>query len=184
MTRTLLMVGCLAILFSPLVNAEVYQYRDSEGNLRFTDDYMQVPPDQRPDFQPQDAILDAAASGVEPDSADEQANPDTGEDNAGKDGNGAQIEAEVERLKKEQAELAEEYQLLKAETERLKALRESRKTPEEIEKYNAEARNLADQIRAFNGRQKKLADRMKSYFSLIESYNEGVQAMTGPATVE
>ena len=55
------------LLFSMVVlavipgQAEIYKYRDAQGNISFTDDWAQVPPDQRPQAEFLQAVGDNEA---------------------------------------------------------------------------------------------------------------------------
>lgn len=70
----LLMV--LAWTFCLPVNAQIYQYRDKQGQLRFTDDYYAVPVEQRP-AQPDESVrlVKPEATEAEPAAAESSVPP-------------------------------------------------------------------------------------------------------------
>jgi hypothetical protein len=67
--RTLLLPVMVLWLVSPPAYGEYYQYTDTNGVLRFTDDLASVPPEQRPDVKTlqsvkSDPVQPAAAAPV------------------------------------------------------------------------------------------------------------------------
>ncbi|MGB5984324.1 MAG: DUF4124 domain-containing protein [Desulfobacterales bacterium] len=177
-----LLVGCLSVLGSAVVQAEIYQYRDDNGVLRFTDNYLDVPPDQRPEFEPSEPAVQAQALTPQVEESTTAANSEA-EPASGNSADATAAEASqgtVEVLKQEQTDLLAEYQALSAERDRLEALRESRETPEEIQQFNVDAEALSERIGSFNQRKEKLDSQLRGYVELIEGYNESVKAMTQP----
>ena len=175
------LIGCLLVIGSAVAQAEIYQYRDANGVLRYTDNYLEVPPEQRPDFEPsepsaQESAVTPPKEGQPAAAADDQANAGAQTDS----GSAPPSDPAVEVLKQEQADLLAEYQILSSERDRLEALRESRKSVEEVEQFNADAAALSQRIESFNQRKEKLDGQLRSYVELIEGYNESVEAMAQP----
>ena len=185
MKHTWLLIFTFVFLLPGVNFAEIYQYRDEDGNLRFTDNYLEIPTEQRPVFSPPEDKI-----GVSQDETAEvpnpaMANPEKanirqaqGDDISGQTDNNDF----AENFRREQEALAAEYRILTAQQEQLEAQRESRKTSEEIARFNAEALALSDRIKVFNERQQKLDDQLRRYAELIKTYNDSISARNQPSS--
>jgi hypothetical protein len=170
-----------------IVSAEFYRYVDEQGKVHYTDEFGNVPPDQRPkvdeyeEFQDQVTSQEAETAGQEEvplagsgrDVEEEVPPVATGTDAEKSD---AQTETQAdadeekslqEELREVGAELEEEYQAL---LEERKQLDEASKT-----RMGAAVRaELVEKIRDFNARIKDYEGRREAYNREVEAYNASI----------
>lgn len=162
-----LLILLSVILFCGSASAEFYKYYDENGNVHFTDDFNQVPKDQR----------DAAKGYVEAEGKPEavQTPPENTEKAAapGEADKGAEYEFQkkADELDQRKKELADEYESLMKENERISEMRKSVKNPTDGQKYN-------ESVRALNIKLKDHDKKRKAFFSDVEEYNSKVAEQT------
>ena len=168
----LLLAGALVLLWTTAYG-EFYQYTDTNGVLRFTDDLASVPPEQRPDVKTHqsvksDPVQPAAAAPVTGNQSPGAAPsidgtpPQTGAWNA-------KIASQANELDRMQVELNKAYRDLQAAREALEA-----KTPpagasteardayrKQVKNLNARIENYEAQYAAFREKEKAFNDQYR-----------------------
>lgn len=149
--RILMVLTFLAIITSP-VCAEYYKYRDANGILRFTDNLLEVPEDQRENIQAyQEAVTPEPEVEVEI-SAEEQ-------EKLLNDRNSL-----VEQLNQEREVLEKTYTELEAERNTLLAASPS---PDDQEAYEAHRKRIED----FNLKIKRYEEQRKEFQAKVDRFN-------------
>ena len=163
-----------------LVSAEFYRYVDEQGKVHYTDEFGNVPPDQRPhvdayeEFQDQVTSQEAETTGQEEvpvagsgrDVEEEEVTRVGKGTDAGKSDAGEKKSLE-EELREVGRELEEEYQ----------ALLEERKQLDEAsrERMGAAVRaELVEKVRDFNARIRDYEGRREAYNREVEEYNASI----------
>jgi len=180
--RLVIGLAMLTVATFPMVAwGEFYKYIDGNGNVRFTDDLANVPPEQRTKVEEyKEAVPDRPSlkeeeakgkgqddgKGTEPEAAEGTAKTDTETGSAMDDG---KTEAMRQELKDEGLRLQEEYDALMEERERLDKAASTRLTP-------AAQRGLIDKIKDFNAR-------IQDYEKRREAHNKAVEAYQTETTV-
>lgn len=153
------------------VNAQMYEYRDSDGNIRFTDDLGTVPEDKRENARRIRAVPEYS-------SPFEQKEPpaETEETVVNADGQGEVDQAETEAdlfekgevLRREQAELQAEYEGIQEEKMRIGDPPNDDATLAEFEAYGEKVDQINDRIRAYQEKLKDHKQRVKAYNARFE----------------
>jgi len=183
----------LAILtvasFPTVARGEFYRYIDGNGNVRFTDNLANVPPEQRTRVEEYKEVVPDRPSlkeeeakgkgqddgkGTEPEAAEGTAKTDTETGSAMDDG---KTEAMRQELKDEGLRLQEEYDALMEERERLDKAASTRLTP-------AAQRGLVDKIKDFNARIQDYEKRRETHNKAVEAYQTDTTASDVPAEGE
>lgn len=154
-------VFCL--LFTVSASAEFYKYYDKNGKVHFTDDFNNVPPDQR-----------AAVKGYEEVAKQEEKKPAVAEPQAvAAEGGEADkkgkydLNSKIKDLDKRKTELSDEYESLMKENETIAQMRKKVKTPADAQKYN-------DTVKALNKKLKEHDKKRKAFYADVEEYNTRV----------
>ena len=148
--RLFLLLVALSLIPMP-VFAEFYKYKDANGVLRFTDNLLEVPKDQREKIQ---TYKEVVTPEPEPDISDAQK-----EDAALKNQNNR-----AEQLNNEREVLEQSFKALDAER---KSILESPTSPQEQEAYEAHKQR----IEAFNARIKAYEEQRKMFQAKVDAYN-------------
>jgi len=183
----------LAILtvasFPTVARGEFYRYIDGNGNVRFTDNLANVPPEQRTRVEEYKEVVPDRPSlkeeeakgkgqdegkGTEPEAAEGTAKTDTETGSAMDDG---KTEAMRQKLKDEGLRLQEEYDALMEEREKLDKAASTRLTP-------AAQRGLVDKIKDFNARIQDYEKRRETHNKAVEAYQTDTTASDVPAEGE
>ncbi len=109
MLKFIFSIAALVILLTSTVSAEIYQYTDEGGVVRFTDDSSLIPEDQRSDVE----TLESVQSTYSPEEVVQQASSQSEETGAGKVRNSA---SELDAIRED---LLREYNALEAEKKTL-----------------------------------------------------------------
>jgi hypothetical protein len=171
MTRKLIFVIVLCLSMTIPASAEFYKYYDPDGNLRFTDDINQVPPDQRQSVKTYSEVEseseEQASPGATPPAAlqDETAADEV----ETSEGQPFDYEQRIKELDATKLELANEYKALMEENARLAELKKTVKTPEQVKQYN-------EGVKALNQKLKEHDRKRKAFFSAVEEYNAKVDS--------
>jgi hypothetical protein len=170
MNRISLVIALSILLCAPSLWAEFYKYYDQNGNVYFTDDYNQVPTDQRDKVEGYSEYVNeenkAAPNPTGPQDALEapQGAANAGVGNAG-------LDAKIQQLDRRKMELAREYDGLIKENQRLAEIKNSIQTTEDAANYN-------EQIKQLNARIKAHDQKRKQWFSDVEAYNAEVASQS------
>jgi hypothetical protein len=168
--------------FPTVARGEFYKYIDGNGNVRFTDNLANVPPEQRTQVEeygeavpPRPSLKEKdEAKGTEPESAE-------GTANAGPEAGSAVDEGKTEGvrddLKEEEERLQEEYDALMEEREKLDKAASTRLTP-------AAQRGLVDRIKDFNARIQDYEKRREAHNKAVEAYQTDTIVSEPPADGE
>ncbi len=152
--RILLLLVALSLIPMP-VFAEFYKYKDANGVLRFTDNLLEVPKDQREKIQ---TYKEVVTPEPEPDISDAQK-----EDAALKNQNNR-----AEQINSEREVLEQSFKALDAER---KSILESPTSPQEQEAYEAHKQR----IEAFNARIKAYEEQRKMFQAKVDAYNAEIE---------
>jgi small-conductance mechanosensitive channel len=165
MHRIFLFVFVSLALMSTSVWGEFYKYLDKEGNVHFTDDYNQVPMDQRENVKGYEEHVPEENTPSTASGAPAEAEPPDSAVNKNRGGSG--LDAKMQELDRRKAELAREYEVLVNENERLAEVKKNIQTTEDAAQYN-------EQIRQLNARIKAHDQKRKQWFEDVEAYNSQV----------
>jgi len=152
--RLFLLLVALSLIPMP-VFAEFYKYKDANGVLRFTDNLLEVPKDQRDKIQ---TYKEVVTPEPEPDISDVQK-----EDAALKNQNNR-----AEQINSEREVLEQSFKALDAER---KSILESPTSPQEQEAYEAHKQR----IEAFNARIKAYEEQRKMFQAKVDAYNAEIE---------
>lgn len=153
--RTLIMLAVLSLVPIPAC-AEYYRYKDTDGVIRFTDNLLNVPEDQRENIQ---TYKEALTPGPKPETSDA---PRGKLDSKGRNGR-------VEELNSERESLEQVFKDLDAER---KLLLESSPIPQETEAYEA----YKKRIEAFNEKIKSYEERRKMFQARVDAFNAEIES--------
>jgi len=175
-----LLIGLVLLLFPVLVSAELYRYTDERGVIHFTDNYIEIPENQRPKVEIITSPEETAAPQVRtvPDQTEETRPPEeTIEDGrpggeAGAQGleavaEGAQSQQQFEALIKTKADLDKIYYSLATEKEALVKEQKTLKTLESIRAYQ-------DKVNLFNQRLADYERQRQAFQNQADAYNKSV----------
>lgn len=162
---------------------EFYKYIDGNGNVRFTDNLANVPPEQRTRVEEYEEAVpnqpslqekkdEGKGTGPEPTEGTAKAGPEAG--SAVDEG---KTEGMREDLKEEGLRLQEEYDALMEEREQLDKAASTRLTP-------AAQRGLIDKIKDFNARIQDYEKRREVHNKTVEAYQTDTTASDLPAEGE
>ena len=152
--RLFLLLVALSLIPMP-VFAEFYKYKDANGVLRFTDNLLEVPKDQRRNNQ---TYKEVVTPEPEPVISDAQK-----EDAALKNQNNR-----AEQINNERGVLEQSFKALDAER---KSLLESPPSPQEQEAYEAHK----ERIEAFNAKIKAYEEQRKMFEANVDAYNAEIE---------
>ena len=164
------------MLYSQVASAEIYKYHDEQGNVHFTDDYNQVPVDQRKNVKGYEEVISEETDEVNSETADQETSEtdedlqeEETEDTADKPAQNAKynFEAKVKEFDQRKDELAVEYESLVEQNSALAQEKKKAKTAADIKRYNEKAADLNKRFKEHDGKRKQL-------FSEVEDYNTKV----------
>ena len=167
----------LMLSFAAAASAEFYKYIDKDGRVRFTDNYYQVPEDQRKRMEKYIEYKEKSG-----DQAKEREREDLSskEDPGETEKNKVQMNLDEtrNRLESTRQELLLEYEALMKEKEQLETERKnSPKTRKATEEYNKKAS-------ALNRSVKEYEDKLAVHNREVESYNAKVNEKSEAAEKE
>ena len=148
-------------------SAEFYKYVDKDGKVHYTDDYGDIPIDQRPKAHEYEEYQPPLTPQTEAGADTKQVVPAEGEEI------GVQTETQAEsgeeksleqRLRKTGARLQEEYEVLVEERRQLEETSKQRAT-------SAARRELVDKIKDFNAKIKAYEETRLAFDKEVEAYN-------------
>lgn len=163
-----LLISLVLLFFSATAAAEIYKYYDEQGNLHFTDDYNNVPIDQRKNVKGYKEIV-SEEPGEETAAADRQPPPEEEpipSAEAGESGQ-ADFEAKIKEFDRRKQELALEYESLMAESTKLTQEKAKAKTAADIKLYNTRVSELNRKIKEHDRKRKE-------FFAEVDAYNARV----------
>jgi hypothetical protein len=159
---SLIAVLLLALTIGP-ANAQFYKYKDADGNIRFTDDLSQVPPDQRetaPGYREDEP--ETARTPETPDPADPEL-PGTGNPIM-------ELEATRRELSERRQALEARFDEIQEEQDRLRSKPRITQNPALVRRHNQEMAALRERIMAYE------ADRAR-YEAEVRAYNAKLEAI-------
>ena len=165
----MIIFGITLVLGSMSAWGQLYKYKDDQGRLHFTDDYLSVPEDQRPKFEVEESGNDSELADVQ--KADEM---EATEDRPGNIDSKHRPTPSASRIRKEQTELAVEYKLLvdqRAQLETNLARTNRIRDREAYAKLYQQVQELNTRIKLYTERREKLDQELQAYAELINTYN-------------
>ena len=154
-TRILILMTLISLVPIPIC-AEFYKYRDANGVLRFTDNLMDVPEDQREKLQSYREVVTPEEKPQISESAQKAA--------ALKNRN-----SRIEQMNGERDALAQTFSEL--ETER-KAIMESAPDPQDQKAYEAHRQRIT----TFNEKIKAYEEKRKQFQEKIDAFNAEIKS--------
>lgn len=149
--------------------AQVYQYRDKNGLLHFTNELSEIPEDQKPKVimeQPEKAAEPQATEGPAPEKSpletDKTMEPSSEKPPAESPDNPKEIPI-VEDLNKEKAALDKIHAQLMKRKRDLQKEKETLKTPEQVRKYQKKTKRLNREIDVYKKRNKAFQKKADAY---------------------
>ena len=173
MVRVITLLSLFLMLSATVAVAEVYQYRDKNGQLHFTDRLSEVPEGQRPPVQ-KDTDSNAGPEGVDGYRSDrvafETVKPSDDQGEAPQDkSTDKKVEIPiVEEINKEKASLDKSHAQLMKRKKALKKERETLKTAEQVRVYRKKVARLNKEIDLY-------AKRNRAFQKKADLYNEAAR---------
>jgi len=175
-----ILIGLVIFLLPALVSAEMYRYTDQRGVIHFTDNYIEIPQNQRskieiinsPDETTPPVVkmetdrteeTRPSAESVESDRPNAQSSPQGLEAVA----EGTQSQQQFESLIKTKADLDKTYDALAAEKESLEKEQKALKTVESI-------RAFQNKVNLFNQRLADYERQRQGFQTKADAYNKAV----------
>jgi hypothetical protein len=153
-TRTLIVLTLLSLI--PIhVCAEYYKYKDANGVIRYTDNLLNVPREQRENIQ---AYQEVVAPEPDPGAPDERK----------EDATSTAENLRIEQLNSERESLEELFKELEAEQ---KSLMASSPNPQEAEAVETHRKRAE----AFNQKVKSYEEQRKIFQSKIDAFNAEIE---------
>ena len=169
------------LVFTGAASADFYKYVDEKGNVHFTDDFNQVPADQRkqvreyeeyrqpePAKGPQEKSEPAGEPGV-----DETAASDTRDEDQSLD-----FDKQLKALDQRKAELAVEYETLLQENAHLNEMKKTVKNRTDADQYNESVRKLNAKLREHDRKRKEFFTDVENYKARVGQENKTRQKST------
>lgn len=168
----------LTVLFLSVAlsgGAEYYQYRDADGNDRFTDNIADIPPDQRPDITTHQSIepdpyqeettLDQNAE--ERQSADQEAADEAMETDRNRAGASEERDGGKDALTAQRDELRKEFEALQEERKAIGPPPSPKANNAVKNEYNRKITKLNSKIEDYDRRTKAFDEKVKAYNSQV-----------------
>ena len=158
-----IVIGALLIGFP--ASAEFYKYYDADGNVHFTDDYNQVPPEQREAVEGyEESISEEVPSEQPAEEADvEEAVEETEEDGEIASTEEYNIDQKAGEFDQRKAEMEEEYTDLVKEKERLDGMRKNVKTQKQAKQYNEDVKALNERLEEHDQKRQALVTEIEAH---------------------
>jgi hypothetical protein len=157
------------ILSAIPVSAKVYQYRDKNGQLHFTNALSGIPEDQQPQDLMKQLEKPAETKGTEnnapeknPPAIGKTTDPSKETPQSEDPGKPKKIPI-VEDLNKEKAALDDIHRRLMKRKKELKAEKETLKTPEQVREYRKKVTRLNKEIEVYKNRNKAFQKKADAY---------------------
>lgn len=168
MKKQILIFIVLAVfMVSASVSAQYYQYRDSSGNLRFTDDISQVPESQRDDVKEYESVKTKPGAAPFPAAREDgKKAPDAGT----WDG---QLRITAEELDRENKKLQQTFDELQKQKAALEKKASDKMSPDESRAYNQEIRRLNGKIEQYQKQRNAYVEKMDRFESQFRKNDNG-----------
>lgn len=176
---------CVIVLWSASAGAEIYRYVDPSGTVRFTDNLQDVPDAQRqrvtaiPEEYP--SASPATPQQNTPIRSDPKlpANVQTQPTVLAEDAPASLVE-QAEKLKKEQAEMDQEYLDLVREQAALAAQRPKVRDSESMTRYNGQVDSLNQKTDQYEKRRQVFQQKMEAFNQRLREHLDATDESAGP----
>ena len=167
--RTLLIAVVVVGLLSIPAYGEFYQYTDSKGVKRFTDDIAVVPPDQRPDVKIHQSVKSTPVLPDTPAPKPAQGVPAATASSADASSHQGtwkeQIDSQASELDRIQVELSRTYQSLQAESDALAAKAPPADAKADVHAaYRQKVEQLNKKIGDYEARYAEFKNKQKAFY--------------------
>ena len=160
-----LIIVLITMVFTTSAYAEFYRYVDEHGNVMYTDDLSNVPPDQRDKVRPYEES-ESEPPPVEPKKAE---SPETGKADMT-----SELEKERQRLQEQEKALNQEYEDLMKMRSQLNEEKGTAVTNAQIKAYNQQIIDFNRRIQAYEKKRDALANEVKTFNKKVEeNSNQG-----------
>lgn len=161
----------IIVFLSAPASAQFYKYIDEDGNIRFTDDFNQVPENQRATVKSYEEAVSDTDVANEADQSDSEVSTNAQQKaaaaEAAVDIDLGDLDAAYNQLKALRQEIDKEYNELLVEKETLAKEKAEAKTREQVLEYN-------EKVKQFNERAKVHQQKSKKYEAQVDAYNASV----------
>lgn len=147
-------------------NAQMYEYRDEDGNIRFTDDLGNVPEEKRENIKRIREVPDYDTSAESQEPAPEE--QETAREDNDSEETGADLVEQGDELRREQSELKEEFERIEEEKAALGDPPGEDTPGEEFEAYRDKVDAINTRIQAYQEKLKDHEERVKAYNARFE----------------
>jgi hypothetical protein len=165
-----IIISLVFLVFTGAASAEFYKYVDEKGHVHFTDDFNQVPANQREQVRGYEEYRQpepAAASQAKIDPAGEPGADETASSETRDDGETLDFDNQLKALDQRKAELAGEYEELLKENAHLNEMKKTVTNRAAADQYN-------ESVRKLNARLQEHDRKRKEFFGDVENYNARV----------
>ena len=157
-----LFICLIIIFFSTTVSAEFYKYVDENGNTHFTDDFNQVPEDQRADLKGYEEPESDSNTDIVEKKAEKWEKAKDGSEDLKK------LQEFHDRLNNTRLQLLEEHEEIKKEREQNIENRKNAKTSEDAWKAN-------ERIKELNKRQEEFKKKYETFEAERNEYGKKLE---------
>ena len=165
-----IIIPLVFLVFTGAASAEFYKYVDDKGNVHFTDDFNQVPADQRKQVREYEEYRQpepAKASQAKIDPAGDPGVDETASSETRDDDESLDFDNQLKALDQRKAELAGEYEALLKENAHLNEMKKTVKNRADADQYNESVRKLNTKLQEHDRKRKE-------FFTDVENYNAKV----------
>ena len=165
-----IIIPLVFFVFTGAASAEFYKYVDEKGHVHFTDDYNQVPADQRQQVREYEEYRQpepVKASQAKVDPVGEPGVDETAASEPRDDDGSLDFDKQLKALDQRKAELAVEYEALLKENAHLNEMKKTVKNRADAEQYN-------ESVRKLNAKLQEHDRKRKEFFTDVENYNARV----------
>lgn len=164
----------VVLFFCIPVSADIYKYTGPDGTVYYTDDYNNIPKNQRAkakEYIGYESDSVSAESGIIQKTEQSDFTQNLKGEKQGEKSESAKTDVSDktrEELKKKKLELEKEFNAIEKEREELERLKDEPKTNQQKLQYNSRVQEYNEKIKSYSAKVKSLVSETESYNSEIE----------------